>query len=320
MSEFKELEEASNFISLNEKQKGLMLLEKLYVSKNPDAKLQAGLGLLVALDQLTENRRLLEITEECIKLASNLGNTEVRAYLLSKKAIFLFENLASLTYQKRNLKLAAEVFKWIEFSLEQDKKEYETTIVKCNQLDREIAALISQVLEFAQSVESHYFRGHIFMSLGEIYFSGFLNDQLDLAIGGKWRSKICNIYFVRRWKLNKLINYHRDARGKLNTSKRKCIVFFERAISEFKLGNHEVELGHALYNLAVKFTLTFCFIKARKYLNLAKLKAAARNEILLLSQIGELERRIKDKYRHTRNYVEEFGLDLPRGLRARGRQ
>jgi len=320
MSEFKELEEARNFIVLNEKQRALTLLWKLYASKNPDVKLEAGLSLLGALDQLTENRKLLEITEETTKVASRLGRKDVRAYLLSKKAIFLLADLGSLTYQRRTLKLAAEVFKWIEFSLEEDKKEYEAVIMMCNQLDRDISALIIEVLEFAQATASHYFRGHIFMSLGEIYFSMFLNNHLDLAIGGKWRSKICNIYFVRRWKLDKLINYNRDARRKLNTSKKKCIVFFKRAISEFRLGNHESELAHTLYNFAVKFTLMFYFVKACKYLNQAKLIAGARNEMVLLNQIGELERRIKDKYRHSRNYVEEFGLDLPRRLRAKGHQ
>lgn len=320
MSEFKELEEARKLITLNTKQKALPLLWKLYVSKNPEVKLEAGLSLLVALDRLTEGRKLIEITEETIKVASDLGNSEVRAYLLSQKAIFLLENLGSLTYQRRTLKLAAEVFRWIEFSLEEDKKEYEAVIVKCNQLDREISALIIDVLKFTQATASHYFRGHIFMSLGEIYFSRFLNNHLDLAIGGKLRSKICNIYFVRRWKLDKLINYARDARRKLNNSKKKCTVFFERAISEFKLGNHEAELSYTLYNFAVKFTLMFYFVKARKYLNQAKLIAEARNEMVLLNQIGELERRIKDKYRHPRNYVQEFGLDLPRRLRAKGHQ
>jgi hypothetical protein len=320
MSEARELKEAQKLIALNQKERALPLLWKLYASNNPDVKLEAGLSLLVALDQLTENKKLLEITEETIKVASNLGRKEVRAYLLSKKAIFLLADLGFLIYRRRNLNLASGVFKWIDFALEKDKKEYEAIIVKCDQLDKEISAVEAEIFDLVQSTANHYFRGHIFMSLGEVYFSRFLNNHLDLMIGGKWRSKICNIYFVRRWKLDKLINYDRDARRKLNISKEKCIMFFERTISEFKSGNHEADLAHAFYNFAAKFTLMFHFIKARKYLNQAKLKAEARNEITLLTQIGELESRIKDKYRHSRNYVEEFGLDLPRGLRAKGHQ
>lgn len=312
MSEARQLKEAQNLIGSSQKEKALPLLWKLYASRNPDIKLEAGLSLLVALDQLSENKKLLEVTEETIKVASDLGRKDVRAYLLSKKAIFLSIDLGSLKYRKQNLKLAAKVFKWIEFSLEQDKKEYEAVIEKCNQLGGEISALIIDVLESAQATADHYFRGHIFMSLGEVYFSMFLDYKLDLAISGKWRSKICNIYFVRRWKIDKLINYSRDARKKLNTSRNKCIEFFEKAILEFKSGNHETDLAYALYNFAVKFTLMFHFIRARKYLNQAKLKAGAGNEITLLRQIGELERRINDKYEHVRNYVEEFRLDLPR--------
>lgn len=313
MSEIQELKEARNLVALNQKEKALPLLWKLYASKNPDVKLEAGLSLLVALDQLTENRKLLKVTEETIKVASDLGREDVRAYLLSKKANFLFAELGFLTYRRRNLKLAGEVFRWIEFSLEKDRNEYEVIIAKCNELDREISALEIEVVDLTQKgTASHYLRGHIFMSLGEVSFSRFLNNQLDLMIGGKWRSKICNMYFVRRWDLYKFINYHRDARRKLNAARNECIDLFERAISEFKSGNHEVDLAHALYNLAVKFTLMFCFSKARKYLNQAKILAKAKNEKVLLIQMSELEGRIKDKYRHPRNYVEEFGLDLPR--------
>jgi hypothetical protein len=312
MSEIQELKEARNLIALNQNEKALPLLWKLYASKNPDIKLEAGLVLIGVLDQLTENKKLLEISGETIKVASDLGREDLRAYVSSRRAIFLSTNLASLTYRKRNLNLAAGVFRWIDFSLEKDKKEYEAIIVKCNKLDKEISALEVEVFDFAQSTTDHYLRGHIFMSLGEISFSRFLNDQLDLMIGGKWRSKICNIYFVRRWKLDKLINYDKDGRRKLKASRNKCIDFFEKAISEFKLGDHKADLAHALYNLAVKFTLMFYFSKAKRYLNQAKPLAEATNEKVLLIQVTKLETQIKDKYKHPRNYAEEFGLDLPR--------
>jgi len=36
-----------------------------------------------------------------------------------------------------------------------------------------------------------------------------------------------------------------------------------------------------------------------------------RDEKVLLIQINELEKRIKDKNKHPRDYAEELGLDLP---------
>lgn len=312
MSEAEELKEARNFVILGQKEKALPLLWKLYTSKGLEIKLDTGLILLVVLDRLTENKKLIDVTNETIKVASTMGKRDVRAYLLSKKAEFLFGDLTFLTYRQRNLNLAAGVFKWIDFSLEKDKKEYAAIITKRNQLEKEISSLEADVLTSIQSSQNHYLRGLIFMSLGLIAFLRFLNDHLDLMIGGKLRSKIVNIYFVRRWNLYRLIGYSRDARRKFNESWERCVNFSEKAIAEFKSGDHEAGLANAFYEFAVKFTLIYRFSKAKRYLNQAKQLAKANNEKLLLVQIGELEKHINDRNRPPRNYIEEFGLDLPR--------
>jgi hypothetical protein len=63
--------------------------------------------------------------------------------------------------------------------------------------------------------------------------------------------------------------------------------------------------------------VTFHFSKAKKYLNLTKSLANAANEKNLFIHIDKLEKLTKDRYRHPRNWVEEFGMDLPRALRSK---
>jgi hypothetical protein len=317
MSELDELKAAQNFIAVGAKEKALPLLWKLYASRDLGTRLDAGLVLLVALDQATQNEKLLEVTDQTIELASAMRRDDVRAYLLSKKAQFLFTKLSDLTYRQRNLNLAARVFQWIDFSLEIDKAEFAEIAAQRTALKTEIASLEADALAAIHSSENHYMRGHIFVSLGEISFSRFLNDQLEFSSGGKLKSKIMNIYFVRRWNLNKLIGYSRGARRKLRESQNKSALLFKRAIEEFEAGNYKSDLAHTLCDLAAKFALTYRFRKARKYLNHAKQLAEAESVRALFIPISEIQKRIDDKYRHPRNYVEEFGLDLPRALRGR---
>ena len=312
MSESQELKEALNFITSGQYKKALPLLWKLYASKDLEIKLTAAMNLLVSLNGLTENKKLLAVTNETIKLAAAMGRNDERIYLLSKKAEFLFRDLSLLTYRQRNLKLAARVFPWIGFSLEKDKKEYEAIIDKKGELEKEISSLERDVLAAIQSSENHYLRGHIFMSLGEMTFHRSIFYQLDLMTAGRLKSKIMNFYFVRRWHLNILIGFDRNARRKIHESYKTSINYFEKSIEEFKAGNNESDLMYAFYRLALNYTLTYSFFKAGRDLNQTRQLAEMRDEKVLLIQINELKKRIKEKNKHPRNYVEELGLDLPR--------
>lgn len=270
------------------------------------------MNLLVALNGVTENKKLLAVTNETIKLTATMGRKDIRMYLLSKKAEFLSKDLGLLTYRQNNLKLAARIFRWIDFSLEKDKKEYEAIFAKKDKLKKEISSLESDVLAAIKSSKNHYLLGYIFISLGEMSFHRYIFYHLDLVNGGRLKSKIMNLYFVKRWHLNTLIGFDRNARRKIREAYKTSINYFEKSIEEFKAGNLESDHARALYSLAVKYTLTYFFSKAGKYLNQARQLAEMRDEKVLLIQIDELEKRIKDKNKHPRDYVKELGLDLPR--------
>jgi len=312
MSESQELKEALDFITSGQYEKAVPLLWRLYASKSSEIKLAAAMNLLVALDGVTENKKLLAVTNETIKLVADMDRKDLQIYLLSKKAEFLSRDLTFLTYRQGNLRLAARVFHWIDFSLEKDKKEYEAIIAKKDKLEKEISSLEFDVHSTIQSNKNHSLRCHIFMSLGDMSFHRFLFYQLDLMAGGRLKSKIMNFYLVRRWHLNILIGFDRNARRKIRESYKTSINYFEKSIKAFKAGNLESDLARAFYNLAVKYTLTYFFSKAGRYLNKARQLAEMRDEKVLLIQISEIEKRIKDKNKHPRDYVGELGLDLPR--------
>jgi hypothetical protein len=56
--------------------------------------------------------------------------------------------------------------------------------------------------------------------------------------------------------------------------------------------------------------LTNHFVRAQHLLLKAK-SLVDSNDAKLVQQIGELEQRIKERNRVTRNHVEELGLDMP---------
>lgn len=310
MSEEQDLKEARDFIAENNKDQASKILWRLYQSHNPKIKLDTILSLLVILNHFTENEKLLEITGEGLKITSMLKNKDVEAYLLVEKCNFLLNKIGFMIYRQKNLKLSASVFKWISFSTEQEKNEFETITQQRKNIEQEIQKLEITISDIVKNSKNYYFRGHIFLRLGDFYSSKFLNDQLDTMIGGKIRSKIGNMYFVRRWNLGKWFFYKNEDRKKIKDDWNKCIYFFKSAISDFKSGNHDGEMAHAYYNFAIKYKTIFRFRKSKKLLEQAQKLAEKCNEKRLLSQIALFRKELTDRNKHIRNYVEEYGLDL----------
>ncbi|MGO9603116.1 MAG: hypothetical protein ACLQAT_06890 [Candidatus Binataceae bacterium] len=317
MAEADELKLAQALVGAGRKKEAFPHLEKLYASKDPKIKLYAGLALLVALDRLTQLDTLLQVVDETLPTATALGEGDIRAYLLSKRAEFLANKLSFVHYQQRNLTLAAGVFAWIGFSLDEDKAEFDRLAAERATLEETIASLEAETKLAVESSSNQNMRGHIFASLGELAFSRHLGLQLDLAAFGRMRSRLMNIYWVRRLNLEKLIGYNRSNRRKLKTLMDECVSYYERAIAEFEAEGRKGEQAFAMYMLAVKFTMTYRFLSAKRYLKAAKSLALDREEKPLIEAIEELEKDVRDKYRHPRNWMQEFGMDLPRSVRGK---
>jgi cell division protein FtsB len=311
MSEWDTLKEARRLIAGNKIDEATPLLWRLYSSTNSAIKLDAILILIGILNAVTQNDKLLEIVDAGITTAESMGKTDIRGFLLARKSIFLRSQLGLLIYRQKNLLLSAYVFRWINFSTEREKKEYEAISKKREELEKEITELQNTVLELARSSTNNYFKGHIYTAIADLYSSKLFHDQVDFIRGGRMRNIIGNIHFIKRWKLGKWFLYRSKDRKTIMIDQGESIRFYKLAISEFKTGKYITELAQAYYNLAAKFKITYCFKRSTKYLRLAEGLAKKINDQRLLSQILLLRKGIADKNRNIRNYVEELGLDLP---------
>jgi len=309
MSEQEKLNRARAHYERGEYPEARRLLEQIS-TKNPTIRLNVLAAFIGVLDHVTENDKLLAVATEGIELATRTGNETMQNYFLGKKCFFLMSNLSMIIYRQKNLTLSARVFEWIGFSLERDKKEYEAIGEERKKLEVEINSTLAAVIEGAEKSSDHNFRGHQLSTIGDAYSSKYLADKLDFQDGGKYKSKIANLYLVRRWNLDRYL-YGRAIRLKIDESRDKCIQYFERAIMEFELAEMKSEQAHTLYNLAVKLRTFNRFRRARKLLGEAKIMATSVNEKRLLDKISAFEKELADKNRNIRDYVSEFGLDMP---------
>lgn len=309
MSETKKLRLAQEMISANQMEKSSKLLWKLYESKHLVMKLGAILSLITVINHVRENNKLIELADEGLKIATSMSMDKERVYLLIRKSHFLITQSSNLVSRQRNLKMAANVFDWIDFSLKKDKEEYVAISERRLQLMQEIENMEKEVLSMAISSIDHRFRGNIYVALAEFYAVKFFNDRMDLMRGGSWRSWLANIYFVRRWNLDWFIVFNRESRRQVRGSEKRCFHLFEKAIEEFQIGGHTLELAYAFYNFAVNLkALNNSFHKAGRFLRQAKELAKITKEERLMVKIADLEKALEDKNRHIRNYVEELGL------------
>ncbi len=309
MSEKDALDKAGQLIDQGNSEEASKLLWPLCESRNRVTRLNAIFALLVALDPITDNDKLVLLADKGIETAAHLSLSDERAYLLSRKVFYLLNQLSLLVHRLKNLTLSARVFKWIDFSLERDKEEYAVIDKRRADIEKEIVSTAALVEKLAEECTDHHARGRLFESIGDYYSTWFFLDCLDLQRGGRIRAKVFNLRFVRRWNLTYFL-YDRESRKKILLSKRKCFQYLERAIVEFEAASLGADVARACYNLAAKSMLTNHFVRAQRLLLKAK-SLVDSNDARLVQQIGELEQRIKERNRVTRNYVEELGLDRP---------
>lgn len=309
MSDKEKLNNIRSLIGQAKHDEARKILETI-TTKDPSIRVDVLLIFFVVLDHVTENEQLLAVANEGLRLTKQTGNDNVYGYFLGKKSLFLLTKLSNMVSREKNLKLSANVFKWIDFSLERDKKEYGVIIEERKKLEKAADEAMLEVEERANRSTDHYFRGHMYSEVAEFYCSKCFLYKLDFQKGGRRRSMIANIYLVRRWNLDKFL-YDRKSRRKIESSEKQCYQYFNKAIEEFKLAGKKSEEAHAIYNLAVKFKIFYRFRKATRTLAKAKVMAEELKETYLLSKVAILEKETADKNRNLRDWVSELGLDMP---------
>lgn len=310
MSDKEKLNKARTLFERGDYPEARKLLEGI-TTKEPAIRLNILSALIGVLDHVSENDKLLAVANEGIEIATKVGNDEMRSYFLGKRSFFLLSELSSMIYRQSNLMLSARVFQWIEFSLKKDKDEYEALSKKRVELEQEIESVIEAVVKDAEQAINHSFRGYQFSSIGDAYSTKYLVDKLDYQEGGRIKSKIANLYVVRRWNLDRYL-YRPEVRRKIDKSRNRCIAYFEKSIREFKLAGQKSEQAHSIYNLAAKTLLFNDFRRTKRLLAEARAMAESISEKRLLEKIEYLEKRVAGE-NEMRDYVNEMGLDMPEG-------
>ena len=184
MSDKEKLYKARELYDRGEYIEARKLLEEI-TTKDTTIRLNVLSAFIGVLDHVTENGKLLIVANEGIKIATEVGNEQMRNYFLGKKCLFLLSDLSSLIYRQGNLMLSAKVFEWLEFSLAKDKDEYNAIVEKRKELEKEIEETIATVIEVVKRDTDHNFRGHQFSTIGDVYSQKYLIDKLDYQEGGE---------------------------------------------------------------------------------------------------------------------------------------
>lgn len=311
MSEEAKILKAQKFVTAGDLESAEKLVWELYQSKNPLIKLNAILLLDAVISPVEHNEKLFELAEEGIVIAKQIGARDALGILFCRKASSLAARLGLMTHRKSCLNLSASVFNWIEFALEDNKNEYAHLVAEGERINLQIEDLERLVLEHIKDYGDSSYRSQIYMSLGELYSSKFMQAKADLMQGGSFKTMIANQYWAKEIGIEKYLLFNRKSRKTMHSIWKQCMKYFEMSISESLEANDQQHVAFAYYNLAIKYSLEFKFKKSNNLLDKAEPIAKQLNEGRLLQQIKDLRENNKNKNRGGRDYVREFGLDMP---------
>ncbi len=263
--------------------------------------LNAVLGYVVSESRLNAGPDLIARTTQGIKIAEQLGDNDVLAYLLSTKAQFLSDEMGMLEYRQNNIVLTPRRF---NFSLERDSKLSTELITKIDQYRKEIVDLFTKALELSQSTKDKKTEGHIYLQIAEYHSSEYLR------IRGRSVTKNDRFRFLYKYRIllhrgyDRYFMYTSEIRKELKKSIKLSIENYEKSIICHKeLGDKNAE-AYCYYNYAVHLKSFSLFRKANKILLKAEALAVEAKNKSLHARIVLLKENLKAKNSDTPDYLE----------------
>lgn len=279
------------------KEASTALLELHQRTTKKGFKIQLIDALFSALDSIKENQKLIDISSEGIKLASELRIPDLQAHFMGRRADFLVNRVSFYQYQRSNLKLTPG---WIEFSTEADKRSYEELTAEIERLEKEIDQLLTEAISIAERVDSKKTLGFILMSKASVESSRYLHYKMEY-MRGIFKAKVWLL--LHRWGFEIPIlfglKHYKTLKGYVDSFTANYL----RAAKLFEEIGDDGE-GFAYYNLAVNLKTAYKFRQANNYLYRAKIIAEKHGNALLNSKIKELEKSIKARNKDIPNYLE----------------
>lgn len=300
MSEKDNLQNAINLLMNGRRKEAaaeLLNLESKITDKN--LRVQLIDASLSALDPVKESDKLIEMSEEGIKIAGDYGKKDMQAHFMSRRADFLMTKVAFLQYRRQNLKLAPG---WIEFSTEADKQEYEKLTAQVEKLEKEVNDLLAQALILAEQSGNKNVFGRVLMAKGSVESLRYIHYKTE-CMRGNLRTRLwLKFEFLRYPFFEHLIIFSGKNAQKLQSFVDTFTANFLKAAQIFE-DSGDSTAGYAYHNLANDLKTAYRFREARKYLEKAKSIAVKHNDPLLKQQVEMLVKAIRAKNRDIPDYL-----------------
>jgi cell division protein FtsB len=300
MSEKDRLHNAINLIMQGQRKEAaaeLLALEKIITDKN--LRIQLIDAALSALDPVSENDKLIKLSEEAIAMTDKNNRKDLQAFFTSRKADFLMGKMTFLLYGQANLKLSPD---WTAFSTEEDKKEYEALTAEAEKTESEINTLLRDALMLAEQSNSKQVVARILMSSASIDSARYLHYKMECMRGGLRTKLWVKFELLRHPFFEKWLVYSKEKTDKLNGFLKSFTDKFLNAAHILDELNDSLA-GYAYHNLANDLKSAYRFGKAKKYLLKAKAMAERHNDYLLKKQVELLGKAINARNGDIPDYI-----------------
>lgn len=298
MSEENKYKRATDLLMEGKRKEASTILLTLYKQTTKRGfKVQLIDALLVALDPIKDNQKLIDMSSEGIKLASELRMSAPRAHFMGRKADFLMSRVSSYRYQRSNLKLTPG---WIGFSTEADKRSYEELTAEIEGFEKEVDQLLTEAIFIAERIDNKRALGFILMSKASAENYRYLYYKMEY-MSGTLKVKVWLLLHRYGFEVPILfgLKYHKTLKEYLDSF---TASYLRAAKLLDEIGDDTA--GFAYYDLAVNLKTAYKFRRTNKYLCRAKVIAERSNNTLLDSKIKELEKSIKARNKDIPNYLE----------------
>ena len=269
-------------------------------AQTAELRLRSALVIIERLNPAWYAEVILEACSTGLAMATKLGENGTQAYLMGMRAKNLAILVASLTEERKSLRLAPG---WIGFSLDRDESKDKSLSEQIGKIDEEI----DQLAQNAQKASPDQATlGHVLMSVANISFQrymGLKSDRLRMSV----RLPSFIRRWIRTWALDEYFSYRSSDSQAMKNHLTQCEKRYNEAASAFRSANDELDVGYAYYALANDLRSANRFRKAKHYLNQAEAIARRHNDEQLNNWIPVLRERIRKRNKNIPNYVAGEG-------------
>lgn len=276
--------------------------------RDKKARLQLIDAALSVIDPTKQNAPLIDLSEEGIRIASELRLVDLQAFFMARKADVLIIKEGVFWHRQTSLKLAPG---WIEFSTEADKRNWERLERERAALNTEIDELLARAFFVAEQSSNKRILGRVLMALGGVASARYLQCKAESMKHGMQAKLWVNFRIFRYPVFERLfLLLNRKGRG-VKAQLELLTKSYLRAAEVFKKIEDSTE-AHAYYNLAVHLRGAYDFRAVRKYLRRAREIAVRHDDQILIRQIDSLERIVKARNTDIPDYLHgETRGELP---------